>query len=659
MSATAAESATSATPTAAIIGEGRLADMVCGMIGADYSLIRQHDRRDGIPPHADIVLVLRDGWDPQGEMAAEQTCREAGVPWLRGFIAFGEGVVGPLVIPGKPGCSQCADDRRIMAGRDRREMWLLKERTMQQPNGSRDPWASTTGLARMACLIADETKRLLRRLPGRTTEQVYIINFTTLNISRHPVLADPLCPVCGRLPDDAADRARITLSTCLKTNPDGFRCRPMDAMHESLGNDYLDSRSGVLNGSMYDLTSPFADASVNLPLNFGDEGAAGRTHRYSDSLSTAILEGLERLCGLAPRGKRTVVQGSYRELERLALRPESVGVHAPEAYARPDFPFPAFDPERTIRWVWGFSFARESPILVPEQLAYYSTGHGEGYVYETSNGCALGGSLEEAIFHGIMEVAERDAFLMAWYARLPLPKLDHESAEDPEMRLMIERLKALTGYEIALFNATMEHGIPCVWSLAKNTRETGANLICAAGASPDPVRAAKSSIHELAGMLLSQNERFADNRSRIEKMLHDPYEVRHMEDHSMLYALPEAESRLRFLLDSGRPVRSFREEYGQPGLQSMDLTDDLRSAISSFLQLDMDVIVVDQTSQETLRNGLHCVKVLIPGMLPMTFGYHLTRLTGLERVLNVPAKLGYANQPLRPDQLNPFPHPFP
>ena len=43
---------------------------------------------------------------------------------------------------------------------------------------------------------------------------------------------------------------------------------------------------------------------------------------------------------------------------------------------------------------------------IPELLAYYSLSCGEGNVYETSNGCALGGSLEEAIFHGIMEVVE-------------------------------------------------------------------------------------------------------------------------------------------------------------------------------------------------------------------------------------------------------------
>jgi len=75
--------------------------------------------------------------------------------------------------------------------------------------------------------------------------------------------------------------------------------------------------------------------------------------------------------------------------------------------------------------------------------------------------------------------------------------------------------------------------------------------------------------------------------------------------------------------------------------------------------LNLDVIVVDLTAPEITRNGLHCVKVLIPGMLPMTFGHHFTRVAGLERVLRVPVELGYAKQPLRLEDLNPYPHPFP
>ncbi|PNB76589.1 bacteriocin biosynthesis protein SagD, partial [Pseudomonas sp. FW305-BF6] len=84
---------------------------------------------------------------------------------------------------------------------------------------------------------------------------------------------------------------------------------------------------------IYDLSPPFADVIVNLPLIQGDEGTAGRTHSYEISELTAILEGLERYCGLSPRGKKSVVHDSYQNLKDRAINPESVGIHSKEQYA--------------------------------------------------------------------------------------------------------------------------------------------------------------------------------------------------------------------------------------------------------------------------------------------------------------------------------------
>jgi ribosomal protein S12 methylthiotransferase accessory factor len=641
-----------------VVGDGLLADFVCQELSAQYRVARQTGLKQGVAEAADLVLVLHDAWHPSVHQEAEEVLQPAGIPWLRGFVSFGEGIVGPLVRSGTPGCSQCADLRQLMGGRDRKEMWELQQGLVAHGGVQRDAWASRTGLWHVAQLLAAEAERVLQGGQAHLEGRVFLINLNTLKSSCHFFLPDPSCPVCGRLPDDSPEAARISLQPSPKISADSYRCRPMGDLKQILVKDYLDYRTGFLNGKMRDLVSPFADMSVNLPLFTGDESTAGRTHSYAESELTAILEGLERYCGLTPRGKRTVVRDSFRHLGDQALDPVKVGLHTKEQYALPDFPFQPFDPDRPIDWVWGYSFLQERPILVPELLAYYSVGCGHGLVYETSNGCALGGSLEEAIFYGILEVVERDSFLLTWYAQLPLPRLDPYSANDRELRLMIERLQAVAGYDLYLFNATMENGIPSVWTLAKNRKQTGVNLICAGGAHPDPVRAVKSSIHEVAAMLLTLDDKFAANREEYLRMLHDPSLVQKMEDHSMLYSLPEAEERLHFLLDDNRPMRTFDEEFKRKARHA-DLTDDLKEILQAFRRLNLDVIAVDQTAPEIRRNGLYCVKVLIPGMLPMTFGHHLTRVTGLERVLRVPAELGYVKQPLTYDQLNPHPHPFP
>jgi ribosomal protein S12 methylthiotransferase accessory factor len=638
-------------------GQGLLADFVYDQLSGNY-LIKRQSILEEVPEETELALVLHDAWDPSVHQKAEERFRATGIPWFRGFVSFGEGIIGPLVHPDMPGCSRCADIRRMIAGPDRQEMWELQRRMASGEGVLRDAWTSRTGLSQMATLICKEVQRVLEGELSNLEERVFITNLRTLTNSSHLFLPDPLCPMCSSLPDDTSELAQITLEASPKINGGGYRCRSMDELKTVLVKDYLDYRTGVMNGEIQDFTLPFADVLVNMPLFGADEGVGGRSNSYEMSELTAILEGLERYCGIEPRGKRKIVRDSYHHLENQALNPTRVGLHEKDQYEKPDFPFKPFNPDDPMNWVWGYSFLQERPILVPELLAYYSLGCGEGFVYETSNGCALGGSLEEAIFHAIMEVVERDSFLLTWYARLPLPRLDLSSANDKELQLMVDRIREVAGYDLHFYNSTMEHEIPSVWAVAKNRRPKGVNLICAAGANPDPIRAVKSAIYELAGMMFRHDEKLEENRQKYEGMLQDPFAVRTMEDHGMLYGLREAEERLNFLLDDHRPLRTFAEEFNQPPANT-DLKDDLQDILDRFRRLNLEVIVVDQTTPITKRNGLFCVKVLIPGMLPMTFGHHLTRVKGLERVLTVPMQLGFKKKSLSYGQLNPYPHPFP
>ncbi|WP_423798390.1 TOMM precursor leader peptide-binding protein [Neobacillus sp. SAB-20_R2A] len=640
-----------------IDGAGLLAEYVYDLLSTSY-LVRRQSILEEIPKETELVLLLDDAWHPAVHQQAEQRCRTAGIPWLRGFVSFGEGIIGPMIRREKPGCSLCADKRRLIAGPDRLEMWGIQARLTSGESVLRDAWASRTGLSQMAILIRKEVDKVLQGEPSSLEERMFITNLRSLTTSSHFFLPEPLCPICSPILEDTPELAQIRLESSPKLNGEGYRTRSMDELKTVLAADYLDERTGIMNGKMADFRLPFADVLVNMPLFGADEGVAGRTNSYDMSELTAILEGLERYCGIEPQGKRKKVRDSYNNVKHIALDPASVGLHDQEQYAKPNFPFKPFHPDAPMNWVWGYSLLQERPILVPELLAYYSLGNGDGYIYETSNGCALGGSLEEAIFHGIMEVVERDSFLLTWYAKLALPRVDPRSADDKEVELMVDRLRDVAGYDVYLYNSTMEHEIPSVFAIAKNRQSKGVNIICAAGANPDPVRAVKSSLFELAGMMVRHDKILEENRQKYEQMLKDPYAVRLMPDHGLLYGLKEAENRLDFLLDANRPLRTFAEEFKQPP-SNTDLKDDLQDILQRFQELDLEVIVVDQTTPIIKRNGLYCVKVLIPGMLPMTFGHHLTRVKGLERVLQVPVKLGYAKQPLSYEQLNSDPHPFP
>ncbi|WDL98348.1 TOMM precursor leader peptide-binding protein [Alicyclobacillus sp. ALC3] len=654
-----------------VTGQGELAHLVERRLdAADFCTLTRNPEWTGeVPSGIDLGIVLDDGWQPAVTETAEASFRSAGVPWVRGFVALGYGIIGPFVRPGHAGCSQCADTRLLMAESDRQEMWRLREwlatnhtpEPDEQPARRRDAWVSRTGLVHMTTLIMAQVEQALRCPDAcRLANHILRANLMTLETTWHFVLPITACPVCGTPATDTPEAATITLEPTPKVSATSFRSRSIGDFARKLSQDYLDPDTGLLNAKVQDLVTPFATVSVNLPLPMGDEGTAGRANVYSDCEPVAILEGLERYCGIEPRGKRPVVRAAFEQIANHALHPASVGLHDPLQYDRPDFPFRAFREDAQMDWVWAHSLTEQRPILVPLHLAYYSLGfHEDAFVYETSNGCAVGSTMSEAIFHGILEVVERDAFLLTWYAQLALPLLDLSTHPDRELRWMMERLRTVTGYGLHFYNATMENAVPTVFVVAKNRRSRGLNLLCSAASHLDPLRAVKAAIHETAGMLLRFDDKMEAERDRYLHMLKYPSRLREMADHSMLYGLPEAEARLGFLLDDNRPVQTLAQAFPRQFDQSADLTEDLQALLQVFKRLKLNVMVVDQTSPELSRNGLSCVKVIVPGMLPMTFGYQFTRLEHLDRVLNVPMQLGYRDRPLTKKELNPHPHPFP
>jgi ribosomal protein S12 methylthiotransferase accessory factor len=127
-----------------------------------------------------------------------------------------------------------------------------------------------------------------------------------------------------------------------------------------------------------------------------------------------------------------------------------------------------------------------------------------------------------------------------------------------------------------------------------------------------------------------------------------------------LYGAAEAFDRLDFLT-AGTDVRSQADlRAHRAGMFGhADLVDDLNEVLGRYLDSGLDVIVVDQTTAEHRAGGFACVKVLILGTVPMTFGYHNRRVDGLPRLYDIPHRLGYRSRTLLHDELNPHPHPFP
>ncbi|MEO3792260.1 TOMM precursor leader peptide-binding protein [Nonomuraea sp. B10E15] len=649
-------------PDIALVGSGLIHDAAAVRLSESWNVIRPSisDPRCAAASGAVMFIAVSDAWGTRHQEPAREACRAAGLPWLPVRTELGRAVVGPVERQGAAGCQACCDFRRGRGSRAAVGDRAMRERHAPVLSRTPSPWLTGLGCEAVAAVVTGEAHLIAAGAPERprTDRALVSVALDTLAVTVSRFLPDPKCPSCGGLPDDTPGLAKICLSTLPKPSPTTYRLARPDP--DELFAAYVDSETGLVGEVIEDVSSGLATASALAGVRHVAYMAGhGRAGRARDSRALAVLEALERYAGFEPNGKKPAVRGSYAELRADALDPRSLGTHAPVQYAARGFPYQPFHEDIVCDWVWGHSFSRDQPILVPASVAYYGRGRDRPFFYPCSNGCAIGSRLEEAVLHAILETAERDAFLMTWHAALSTPALDLRTARDPGVALLGAAMEARTGYRLRVHDITLEHGVPCVWAMAVG-QPGGPRSVSVAAAHPDPCQAVARALGELAVLIPAVEADHAANGWRASLMAERPEFVRRPSDHGLLHAAPEAFPRLGFL--TGAPEgRPFHEGFGAefPQIRHDDLRDDLAALAGRYLETGMDVIVVDQTAPEHRVQGLACVKVIIPGTLPMTFGHDHRRLENLPRLTEVPYALGHRPQPISPDELNLFPHPFP
>ncbi|MFH7597935.1 TOMM precursor leader peptide-binding protein [Streptomyces racemochromogenes] len=567
-------------------------------------------------------------------------------------------VVGPVLRPGAEGCLRCTEYRRLATA------------------GGRVPWHSG-GLrlaGRPSPALVDAVAALAAELlaeplpaPGAGAA-VRVVDHRRAGWSGH--LFRPLggCEVCLPLPEDSAEAARPERTGGPLPDPAVLRGPNGRTDTAGLRTQLYDERFGPVRrvvrteDSVTCLTSAYVTHGRELP-----DGGYGRAGDFDSSERVALFEGVERLTGMGPLGRRTVLRAGYARLgPERAVDPERLGLPEPAHHGHPASPTVPYTPELELDWVHGWSLTRARPVAVPEHVAYWDPAPGRPrVVYECSSGCGLGNSPEEAALYGLFEVAERDAFLMAWYARTPLRRIALPR-EDPEVVHLADRAE-LAGYELALLDATNDFGVPAVIAVARHgdPRSAAPQVFVAAGAHHDPAAAIRSAVVEAVTNVFNAAQRLraepatCDPR-RLRPMLERPELVVTLSDHTALYGLPEARPRLDFLYGGDDRPAPWREVWPGAPEPVADLGGLLDATVRRLAGEGLEVVVVGQDEAGVReRLGLYAAKAVVPGALPMTFGHVNRRTRGLPRLLEVPYRLGRTAAPLRYEDLPFHPHPFP
>lgn len=331
--------------------------------------------------------------------------------------------------------------------------------------------------------------------------------------------------------------------------------------------------------------------------------------------------------------------------------------HPPETWALFDnaqnAPYPPFTSDVPIVWVEGFDLLTHGPVYLPASLVYLSASPrlNEAGAYTLgpaiSTGCACATTQEAALLKGLYELIERDAFMIAWRNRLPIPKLVIDEAS--RLYPVYVRRFARPGLEYRLWLTTMDFSIPSVFGMLVDQRSSEPQVVVGGAASADAGVAVLKTLCELV-----QGLSWLDFLGSSQRQVPESAEqIRSFTDRAVYYAtrpMPEAFSFLDESTDS----------VALSSLPSRQLDDGtmLPRVVAELHEHGFAPAGVDITTEDIRACGYVVMRVMVPGLETMEGDVRFQMLGG-HRWRDVPVKLGYRDNPSGIADINPFPHPYP
>jgi ribosomal protein S12 methylthiotransferase accessory factor len=384
-----------------------------------------------------------------------------------------------------------------------------------------------------------------------------------------------------------------------------------------------------------------------------DFRAGGSAPDRDEALAAALGEVAERYS--ASWMPDDLPLAAARELGDRAVDPDRFALFHLRQHARPAFPFARFTKDTRVRWARGFALPSNEPAYLPAQLVYLrwrspdDTGE-DPIGYSTSNGTACRATFGEAVLSGLLELVERDAFMLTWYGGISFPRLVWRS--EPELAAFDARYFRPAGVRYEAIDVSAFHDVPTVVGVVRGPPGDGAPVAVGAAAAPRVADAWQDALGE--AFAVRAWARAMAHEGQTTEFAGDFSDLDGFDDHILFYGREENARHVDFL-DGSDDERSVADV---PPLEGAGVDDQIRALCARLAARGASAYAVDVTAPDIAAAGLRVAKVVVPELQPLDVAYD-GRFLGGRRLYRAAYELGLRSEPLTFDELNPYPHPFP
>ena len=221
-----------------------------------------------------------------------------------------------------------------------------------------------------------------------------------------------------------------------------------------------------------------------------------------------------------------------------------------------------------------------------------------------------------------------------WYNRLPKPQVDLDSFAEPYFQNLQQYYQSLNR-DLWVLDLTSDLQIPCFAAISSRKEREVEDILLGYGAHFDPKVALSRALTEV-NQILPNVLSFKDDGTTNYPPSADPLAIRWWQTATL--------ANQSYLVADSQVMPKKSSDYLP--LASDDLLADVQLCQQIVEQNGLELLVLDQTRPDI---GLRVAKVIIPGIR------HMWKRLGTGRLYDVPVKMGWLPEPLKEEELNPFP----